>query len=679
MKSFRAIYYRMLFSLIVGATVDVLLWLAGVRTGFVWLLVPVAAAGILTLAGEVLFLSFGISSLRGWLPASFVAGTSVTSVAMIAPTFFLHWTAQNTFLGWSGLVILAGVWARHRLVRNAAMVLTDLGAASLFSIFVVFFSLHQAVTLPALMTKDILQVWDDYFIHGMVVASFGDPRATWAGDIMLSGSPQAFYHYGIFMLPAALQPVTGLCGLGLATAVMLPLGLLVGLFGLYSLAAEWAGVGTALLGLWLVCLLPDASRYWMRNPFYGFHWSVYTSPGAGYAIGLCGVSFGCALGWLRGRQLGALLLSGFLTFLLVMIRAHLFLLMAPALAGTIVLSFLNETWRKRIVMAGCLAAFVLTILLLNGKFGRYGSERAQPFTYIQWVYTMGPDHYADLFGRSVQHFGQPFSAIVGGIGMLPVTLGFWAILFPLAIWWEGRHGRFKVEDYFLPLATVAYLLLIFWAPIAYNGTLDEYKQRSFVLLYALVVLWTGLRLIGAVGIDRYVASWRPAVSAMTAAAVLLTTVLLYRNTDPGSPVGKIVAWNAYDKKIDPGVVQMAVFLNANAHPKDMIAVGGKGAYETNSCATVELASMTDLPVYVGRIDFQLKTRSPQTAQIIQERAAEMKMIDGAADQAKAFEQLRSHGIRWYVCSGSNMPSWDRVGKRSVFHADSTYVYDAAKE
>jgi hypothetical protein len=50
---------------------------------------------------------------------------------------------------------------------------------------------------------------------------------------MLPGTPRICYHYAPFILPTALSQISGLCGLGLATAILLPLRLLIGVVGLY--------------------------------------------------------------------------------------------------------------------------------------------------------------------------------------------------------------------------------------------------------------------------------------------------------------------------------------------------------------------------------------------------------------------------------------------------------------
>ncbi|BCF98095.1 hypothetical protein PPGU19_026640 [Paraburkholderia sp. PGU19] len=120
--------------------------------------------------------------------------------------------------------------------------------------------------------------WLDLYLHGTVIASFGDPLALTRGDIFLADARRPFYHYGPFMLPAALLPSTGLPGLGLATAVLLPFGLLIAALGTYAFAAELAGEGAALVAVLAIAILPDASHYGMYNGFYGFHWLLVTAP-----------------------------------------------------------------------------------------------------------------------------------------------------------------------------------------------------------------------------------------------------------------------------------------------------------------------------------------------------------------------------------------------------------------
>ena len=76
----------------------------------------------------------------------------------------------------------------------------------------------------------VLPIWNDYFIHGVTIASFGSPFAT-GGDMELAGVSRGFYHYAPFMIPAAFQAVSGMSGLALSTSLLLPLGLLIAAFG----------------------------------------------------------------------------------------------------------------------------------------------------------------------------------------------------------------------------------------------------------------------------------------------------------------------------------------------------------------------------------------------------------------------------------------------------------------
>src|SRR4051812_24172412 len=97
---------RLFFALAVGALIDALLLMAGARVRAVGLTAPLVAAGVITIAGEILLLLFGVRRLAGWLPAAFVAGTTLTSIVMLVPTMLFQWSAQSAFLAWCAVVLL---------------------------------------------------------------------------------------------------------------------------------------------------------------------------------------------------------------------------------------------------------------------------------------------------------------------------------------------------------------------------------------------------------------------------------------------------------------------------------------------------------------------------------------------------------------------------------------------
>ena len=422
---------RMFFYLVIGLFVDALLWASGAPLRGTAPLAPIFGAAILTLGGEILLTLFGMRSLSAPLAASFVAGSALAGSALMVPALLWQWPVDRAFLLWSAIVLGASVLSRRRLGTRLPAAAPDLAAAVLFALLVGFFARRQIAALPTLLHAAELPAWVDYFIHGTTIVSLGDRFAARVGDIMLPGAPRVFYHYATFTLPATLLDVSGLCGVGLATAVLLPLGLLIGLLGLYCLARQWVGFWPSVTAVGLVASLPDASIVLGGNGFFGFQWLLFTAPGSGYAIGLAAVAYACLIRWFDEQRLDTLALVSLLTLLLILVRAHMFLLAAPAFAGGVVLHLVGPPWRTPLVVVITLVATVLTLLLAQGvAFGSYAAQYAKPFTYIVQVLGFGPLPYLKAIKTIADDWGNAAAALPAAAILLLAALGVWAAIFP---------------------------------------------------------------------------------------------------------------------------------------------------------------------------------------------------------------------------------------------------------
>ncbi|GAC1347700.1 MAG: hypothetical protein NVSMB18_33530 [Acetobacteraceae bacterium] len=668
---------RILFSVILGVWIDALLLMAGARIAAPLLLVPVLAAGVVTTAGELCLLLFRVRVLVAWLPAAFVAGVSVSSVAMLPATIVLHWPAQTAFLAWSVVVVAA---ATAGLARRRALPPADWRGALTalpMAVLLAWFCRIEAQAVPTLLRTNILPTWIDYFTHGATIATFASPFAIGVGDIMLPGTPLVFYHYGPFMLPAAIAPMSGLSPLAIATAILPALGLMAGLCGLFALGAELAGVGPALLALWLLTVLPDASQQGLRNGFYGFHWLMLIGPGSGYAIGTAALAYLCALPWFRERRTGPLALAGLLTLMLVQIRVHMVMLMAPALAGAVALTALPARWSRAALAAGLGGAGLLTVLLLAGRLGPELPALLRTADYVRLVAANGPPAYA---GALLPEWPFGLGVLAGVALTLVAALGFWALALPIVAVLARRAGRFTAADQVPLLLCLVSLLLVVWAPVAGNNDMTEYKHRHFVLLYALVVVWTTLRALDLVGAASWLAGWTPRRAIAVVGGVTLATMLALHAVDPSKPP-KAMPWapSFYAQPVAPGIPQLAAFLRAHARDGDRLAVGGSGAQPSLTGPALQVVSLTGVPSYVGRIDFAVGTRPPAIAALVRQRAAEVDAIGHATDRDAAMVLLRAASIRWLVAVAPELPAWDPKGTAAAYQNATAYLYDAAPE
>ena len=666
----RALIHRLLFAAIIGAFLDFLTARAGGRVGIVAIATPALAAWIITGLGETILLSFRLGTTRAWLPAAFTVGATAFSMAMLPLVLLAEIPAQTAFLICAGLALaLSFVRRRPPALATAD---SDIAIAFGLALLVGFFCRRSAGAFPALLHDNVLPAWSDYFVHGTVIASFGDRLAIGQGDIMLAGAPNVFYHYGSFMLPAALAQLTHLPGLAVALAVLLPLGLLIGAYGLYALAVELASVGPALCAIWAVICLPDASRYFVLNGFYSFHWLLFTAPGSGYAIGTGAVACGCMLQWLRSRSLGPLLLGIALTFSLVMLRVHMFMLMAPAFVGTVILAAVRPAWRRPIIAATAVAILAASILLTGAAPESALPQFAQPFQFFKIALENGPAVYPRSLAYLNDHLGPSVGALAALVILLVASLGIWALAFPTIALLRSQAGRYRPVDMFPALLCASFVVLMLWAPGARNGDLTEYKQRHFVFLYAIVVLWSVLHLAQSLPLP---AGWPRNNPALLFLAAVTITLLAFRDFDPGKP-SLPFAQIFYANVVEPGLPEASAFIRAHSHPGDRLIVGGAPYAGHSYEPAVEIVSLADIPAYIGRAALQAFAR-PALAPLIEERAAAVAKVDDLFESNDAaFLTLRGMRVRWYVRIAPDLPRWDPTGSHAAFRSGALAVYDS---
>jgi len=231
--------------------------------------------------GSVVLRWLGAGSLS--IVAAWPLGVITSGLSLWLLTVALNATAATAFAVWGLLVLVLDVSLRRKSVAPDTN-RKDLFAIAICCALTAAWCRGPAATPTALAQGGAFHAWIDYFLHGAVIAEFGDPRAIGRGDIWLADVPKFAYHYGSYLLPAAFQVPLGESGLALATSIWLPIGMLSLAAAAYALGACLAGAPGGIAALVALFVIPDASNYWLQNGFFSFHWNIVSIPGSTYAI-----------------------------------------------------------------------------------------------------------------------------------------------------------------------------------------------------------------------------------------------------------------------------------------------------------------------------------------------------------------------------------------------------------
>src|ERR1043166_3324687 len=195
---------------------------------------------VVIMAGDRILDWSGAPQSVGGGTMAVIVGTASTSIFIVATYFVFGILALNAFLFWSVLVLGAIVLDVGANLRTSDWRLDtrDLAALAALAILVAIWSRSQAAALPTLVTAGHLPAWSDSYILGAVVSQIGSPYVAAFRHIGLAGGPLVVYHYAFLALSAVSAGFLDFPSLGIATAMLTPLGLLVMVLGAYQLVSR---------------------------------------------------------------------------------------------------------------------------------------------------------------------------------------------------------------------------------------------------------------------------------------------------------------------------------------------------------------------------------------------------------------------------------------------------------
>lgn len=504
----------------------------------------------------------------------------------------------------------------------------------------------QAVTaMPRLRETGLFSAWTDYFLHGGEVAQFAQFGALHGTSIFAAGAALPFYHYGSYMVPAALCAVSHMPALVSTTVLWTLLGFLMFGLGVAFLGGALGGEAAGIAAVIAVLLVPDAAHYGLENPFFDFHWLMQVAASGCYAMALACLALAMLLRWLRvGRRTDLAWTIGLIlgTFEL---RVHIFLV----LTLTIAIMFLavwrpaRWWWRPLLVVLGAGAALLAMALLATvPRAPDFFSGVHDPIGTLEGMLKMPPSWSADFYGHVVnsEHFTNPVARVlwvgaVGALGFLQLLLAAFGALFPVyvgALAWLAWRGACRAED-FLPLAAVAaYFTMVAIFPNTPKEPF-EFAHRPFVLPYTLLAIWCARYAMLAVQAGLRAA---PARRITLAVAVLLLAVPLSLQ---GTAQSSGIKWNDLFSRlrIPAATQQAAEYLRRHAAPGDVVATPA-GALDDAFLALSErptLSPGTNFMIIQAGI-------SPADALRRQQDIAAIFAPGAAPDEAAKF------GARWVV-------------------------------
>jgi hypothetical protein len=676
-----ALFFLLVLAAVLAGFLLTTLWFGGAHIGAVQAGTIYGGALIVVASGELVLRAGGLVAIPARLLAAIVTGATFTSLAVLLGALWTGLPAGQVFVGWAVFVIAALVATRDRISwQSQSGDLADCAVVAILAVVVAFWCRHVAAAMPTLLATGILPAWIDYYIHGAVIAEFGSELAAGHGAIDLAGQPLPLAHYGGYMIAAATAALTDLPGLGLAAAVLLPLGLLLAVLGSYALAVTLGGPPAGVLAIAFLALLPDASFYGLANGLFGFHWLLFTSPGSGYGLAAAAVALMLACHWLRDRSKYALALAALLVASEFQLRAQFLVILAPAFVAILLCDTAVVRRNARLLLWLIVGAAVVTAILLLAvpPLRFFWLDHSAIVRFLAFAHEKSaPTAYDGLNAHMIASLGGSAALALGTPLLLPAMLGVFVVLYPavLAAW--VRRAGWQISDLVPLLLLAVYLAVIVLAPVATNTGGMELQHRPFVLLYQVIAIWTAAYLCRLTFSEAAAAN---SVRAMVALATIVAASILVGLFTKFEPAQPKFGWGKgfFRVPIAAGMFDAAAFVRRSAQPGDIMVVAPADPKATLIDHAIEMVSLTDLPCYLARPGIH-KLNGARNNRIALDRLARLDRIEKANDASTAFTLLRQIGVTWYVHIGADVPAFDPNKARAVFANGNAAVYRIARD
>jgi hypothetical protein len=259
---------------------------------------------------------------------------------------------------------------------------------------------------------------------------------------------------------------------------------------------------------------------------------------------------------------------------------------------------------------------------------------------------------------------------LGTLAVLAAALGVFLFLYPAALAAAASRRTLTAIDSVPAGLLIFYVLLMITAPISAHGDSTELTQRPFVLLYAVIAVWSAAVLTDWVRARLHLTSHlvKGAVVAGMVAA-LLVWPLAGALARPKFHWG----WQHVTYRVEEGVLEAASYLRRNSRPGDIFAVAGLTLHWVATDTATQLESLTGMPAYLAR-PFTHMFRGNAREREALKRHGLLVHVAAEPQAAAALERLRELGIRWYVHQGEAGPRWDPGRRHAAFADRGVAVY-----
>lgn len=616
-----------------------------------------------------------------------VIGFSALSLLHLAFTALLNLSAAGALIADALATALAFAaaarWRRAPLSDDLqaqdsrACALKSLGidilVLLLISLLVTFWTREALVAVNEAKATGILRVWNDFLLQAVEIDYLKDYPSFGGQSLYLADTAQPLYHRASYALPAAYAWMSNDPALETSLYFWMPAGIILLGTGAYGLGTVLAGRIAGILSVVGLFLLPDASMYWLKNGYFAFHWLIQVTPGAGYALAISLMALALYLVGVRQQRYALVLAALGLAVISGAFRMHIAI---PAIMLLGILAF--NAWtpsrpQYRLRFLGGFLAFAVVVMFAMERITlapHFLSGSRDGMRYVWAVHAAIPIPYEGLYDRWTASGGRYWRFTVGYGLLLLAELG---ALLPaaaaLTFMRIRKHAGLRHEAVIPFALLVIHTGITFLMPTAKHGDITEWSHRSFVLVYAVFLVFAVAWLADLCRQPR-LHFFRQGKSRwiLAALAILAGLTVPWRHGVNAQYGTLIDGPSACATPISQDMFKATAYIHDHASPHERLLA--------SDADPIALAvSLTGLQAYVSRVGIYQSLGGASSLLANSRKEANAKLND-----VTRFEDLQDFGkrtgIRWYLWRQQDMPEWPPgLLDRAVFVSGDIRVFD----
>ncbi|MEI6161081.1 MAG: hypothetical protein WCP77_14685, partial [Roseococcus sp.] len=267
--------------------------------------------------------------------------------------------------------------------------------------------------------------------------------------------------------------------------------------------------------------------------------------------------------------------------------------------------------------------------------------------------SFGPTAYDGLYPGLVGALGA-WGALPLGLALALAGMGgVWLVTFLLGFGIAGIRRRLELADAF-PVALLAWaVLLMMLAPTPYHGDFTDFRQRGFVLLFAVLLVWSGRFILQLCP--------RPAPPLPLALGACLSLLGTMQWIEDATRPRMSVMTQLRENQIRPGLMEVGRWIGVHATPGESFLIADQQPDTVWFDDATIILGTSGIPAWLSRPGLSRRTGPPRSV-IAAERLELARAWHAETDSGPALRAMRAAGIGFYVTASESPPAWDPEGR-----------------